>query len=214
MESIFQKDDLAKALHDNQFVVAHFYTGWCEPSMELNALMDEWVRQKKFEKVTFIAIDAEKATDIVHDLSVHAVPMIVFFRKTKFVFNIEGAHVEQIKSTINRIYYAADAEESLETRLENIINQQRIMVFLTGTPTEPQCGFTSRICKILRDANINYGFFDIMSDEEVLHGLKKYSNWPTYPQVYVDGDLVGGCDMVVDAAEAGTLGELFLSSKP
>ena len=209
MQRIANKSDFDKVLAEHPFVVAHFYTEWCEPSIQLNALIDSWVEEKYHENVFFVAVDAEKATSVVQDLSVEAVPMIVFFRNAKFVFNVEGARVEAIEGTIKRLYYASDAHEPLETRLKNIIERERIVVFLTGTPSQPQCGFTSRICEILARANISFGHFDIMTDNEVLHGLKKYSNWPTYPQVYVDGQLVGGCDIIVQADKEGTLHEIF-----
>ncbi|KNH03703.1 glutaredoxin grx [Perkinsela sp. CCAP 1560/4] len=193
----------------NAFVVAHFYTEWCEPSLQLNKLLDEWIDSNRYQKVTIVAVDAEAAQEAVRDLSIEEVPTIVFFRKGTFVFHVKGAIIKQIEEAIERIFFAADAEEPLNKRIENIIKGNRVMIFLTGSPSMPQCGFTSRVCRILEKAKVEYGYFDIMTDAEVLHGLKKYSNWPTYPQLYVDGELVGGCDIITEADASGKLNELL-----
>lgn len=70
------------------------------------------------------------------------------------------------------------------------------MVFMKGTPQEPECGFSSQLIDIMSQYNYEYGFFNIFTDEEVRQGLKEYSKWPTYPQVYVKGSLIGGLDII------------------
>ncbi|VDM28496.1 unnamed protein product [Toxocara canis] len=69
------------------------------------------------------------------------------------------------------------------------------MIFIKGTPEEPKCGFTRRALELLRSVNADFSSFDILSDEQVRQGLKEYSNWPTYPQIYLDGELIGGLDV-------------------
>ena len=75
------------------------------------------------------------------------------------------------------------------------------MVFITGTPSAPRCGFTKKVLGLLNSVNATYTYFDVMSDEELCQRLKTFSNWPTYPQVYVDGELIGGCDVCTQLAE-------------
>jgi Grx4 family monothiol glutaredoxin len=70
------------------------------------------------------------------------------------------------------------------------------MLFMKGTPSAPQCGFSRKTVAILRENGIKYGFFNILADDEVRQGLKEFSEWPTFPQVYVDGEFVGGLDIV------------------
>ena len=70
------------------------------------------------------------------------------------------------------------------------------MLFMKGTPSAPQCGFSRQTVSILREKGVRYGFFNILADDEVRQGLKEYSEWPTFPQVYVGGELVGGLDIV------------------
>ena len=79
------------------------------------------------------------------------------------------------------------------------------MLFMKGTPEAPRCGFSRRVSALLTESGRAYGTFDILGDEEVRQGLKELSDWPTYPQLYVDGELVGGCDIVEQLAQDGTL---------
>ncbi|KHJ83272.1 glutaredoxin, partial [Oesophagostomum dentatum] len=69
------------------------------------------------------------------------------------------------------------------------------MLFMKGTPDAPQCGFSKQMVGLLNDINADFGSFDILSDEEVRQGLKTYSNWPTFPQLYLDNELIGGLDV-------------------
>jgi len=70
------------------------------------------------------------------------------------------------------------------------------MLFMKGTPSAPQCGFSRQTVALLRERSIRYGFFNILADDEVRQGLKEFSDWPTFPQLYADGELVGGLDIV------------------
>ena len=85
------------------------------------------------------------------------------------------------------------------------------MLFMKGSPTEPKCGFSRKTIALLKENSIDHGYFDILTDNEVRQGLKTYSNWPTFPQLYVDSNLIGGLDIVTEMAEDGDLkGELGL----
>lgn len=77
------------------------------------------------------------------------------------------------------------------------------MLFMKGDASQPRCGFSSQIIQILNDQAIAYSTFDILSDEEVRQGLKTFSDWPTFPQLYVKGELVGGLDIVKEMIAAG-----------
>ena len=93
----------------------------------------------------------------------------------------------------------ADAEEEpLSERLQKLVGAAPVMLFMKGTPAAPQCGFSRQIVGLLRERNVRYGFFNILADDDVRQGLKEFSNWPTYPQLYVGGELVGGLDIVSD----------------
>lgn len=87
-------------------------------------------------------------------------------------------------------------EEPLNERLKKLLSAAPVMLFMKGTPAAPQCGFSRQMVGLLRERGVRYGFFNILADDEVRQGLKEYSNWPTYPQLYVGGELVGGLDIV------------------
>jgi len=98
---------------------------------------------------------------------------------------------------------------SMDDKLKQLINRHRIMLFMKGIPSSPKCGFSRKIVDILDSYSVSYDAFNILEDEEVRQGLKVYSDWPTYPQLYVDGDLVGGLDIVEEMVESGDLEELL-----
>ena len=87
----------------------------------------------------------------------------------------------------------------------------KIMLFMKGSPSEPRCGFSRTIVSLLSEYNIAYGHFDILGDEEVRQALKLYSNWKTYPQLYVDNELVGGLDVVKELHADGELSDILSS---
>jgi len=90
-------------------------------------------------------------------------------------------------------------------KLKALTNKAPIMVFMKGTRDEPRCGFSRTLVQILNEAGAKYETFDILADEEVRQNLKTYSNWPTYPQVYVKGQLIGGLDIIKEMKESGEL---------
>lgn len=90
----------------------------------------------------------------------------------------------------------ASSKEELHTRLANLVKAAPVMLFMKGTPSIPQCGFSRQLVSILRENGVKYGFFNILADEEVRQGLKEWADWPTFPQLWVGGDLVGGLDIV------------------
>lgn len=94
---------------------------------------------------------------------------------------------------------------SLEERLKKLVNSAPVMLFMKGTPDAPECGFSSKVVNALKEEGIKFGSFDIYSDEDVRQGLKTFSNWPTFPQLYYKGELIGGCDIVLDLKSNGEL---------
>mmetsp|Transcript_8951 Transcript_8951/g.39547 ORF Transcript_8951/g.39547 Transcript_8951/m.39547 type:complete len:269 (+) Transcript_8951:328-1134(+) len=96
-------------------------------------------------------------------------------------------------------------EVNLDDRLRELINQEKVMLFMKGNPQAPRCGFSTKIVDVLNENGIKYGSFDILSDDDVRQGLKKLSNWPTYPQLYSKGELIGGLDIVKELEEMGEL---------
>ncbi|PNS18179.1 Monothiol glutaredoxin-4 [Sphaceloma murrayae] len=95
----------------------------------------------------------------------------------------------------------AKAKEALNTRLSELVKAAPVMLFMKGTPSAPQCGFSRQTVSMLREKGIRYGFFNILADDDVRQGLKEFSEWPTFPQVYVGGELIGGLDILKEEFE-------------
>ncbi|PMD56347.1 monothiol glutaredoxin-like protein-3 [Hyaloscypha bicolor E] len=87
-------------------------------------------------------------------------------------------------------------KEALHKRLSSLVKAAPVMLFMKGTPSAPQCGFSRQLVALLRENSVKYGFFNILADDEVRQGLKEYADWPTFPQLWVEGELVGGLDIV------------------
>ena len=95
--------------------------------------------------------------------------------------------------------------DDIRARVEGLIKQSRVMLFMKGTRQFPACGFSNTVVQILKQEGATFETFNILSDGDVRQGLKEYSSWPTYPQLYVDGKFVGGCDIVTEMHENGEL---------
>lgn len=89
-----------------------------------------------------------------------------------------------------------DQEEEMKKRLAELVNAAPVMLFMKGTPSTPQCGFSRQLVGVLRQEGVRYGFFNILADEDVRQGLKVWADWPTFPQLWIGGELVGGLDIV------------------
>ena len=93
----------------------------------------------------------------------------------------------------------------LKKRIEDMIQSEKIFLFMKGVPQRPMCGFSAGVVQALSQLGIPYGSFDVLSDESIRQGIKEYANWPTIPQLYVKGEFIGGHDIVVQMLESGEL---------
>jgi Grx4 family monothiol glutaredoxin len=99
--------------------------------------------------------------------------------------------------------------ETLQSRIKKLVSRHKVMLFMKGLPSAPRCGFSRQIVEILDDSGVAYDAFDILEDEQVRQGLKEFSDWPTYPQLYVNGELVGGLDIVRELKDSNELEDLW-----
>lgn len=102
----------------------------------------------------------------------------------------------------------AAVRESLQDRLRKLTNMDKVVIFMKGSPSSPRCGFSSRAADILTQHGFKFSHFDILSDEDVRNGLKEFSQWQFYPQIYIRGELVGGLDILNEMAQDGSLDKL------
>lgn len=97
-----------------------------------------------------------------------------------------------------------DVTEQIKETLEN----NPIVIFMKGSPDMPQCGFSMRTAEALKDCNVEFAYVDVLSQPEIRSGLPQYSHWPTFPQVFINGELVGGCDITLELHQKGELQEM------
>lgn len=107
-----------------------------------------------------------------------------------------SAHLHATSNSATTLSSDAGKTEELNARLAELVKAAPVMLFMKGTPSSPQCGFSRQLVGILREKGVRYGFFNILADEDVRQGLKIWADWPTYPQLWVGGELVGGLDIV------------------
>jgi monothiol glutaredoxin len=97
---------------------------------------------------------------------------------------------------------------SAHDRIKKMVEDNKVFLFMKGTPDFPQCGFSMRAAAILKALDVPYDTFDVLSDAEIRSGVKEYANWPTIPQLYIEGELVGGSDILMELWENGELEKL------
>lgn len=102
-----------------------------------------------------------------------------------------------------------NTNQALNERIHALIHSSPVFLFMKGQPAMPQCGFSANVVGLLSHLGVAFKSFDILSDPEIRQGVKEYSNWPTYPQLYVKGELIGGNDIIMEMFESGELQELF-----
>ncbi len=100
-------------------------------------------------------------------------------------------------------------EQELKQYFDQLVNQQRVVLFMKGTPVFPQCGFSAAVVQILNHLETKFHGINVLEDDGLRQGIKTYSDWPTIPQLYVDGEFVGGCDIVRELFDSGELAELL-----
>lgn len=139
---------------------------------------------------------------------ISAVPTIIFLKDGSIVGKYAGSDPVEIIQTLRKATEAV-SKSPLEERLKALVNKHKFMIFIKGTPSSPRCGFTNTLLKMLQQLQIEFDYFDILSNDEIRQGLKVYSEWPTYPQIYVNGELLGGLDIFTDLHQSGQLQDIL-----
>ena len=101
----------------------------------------------------------------------------------------------------------------INKKIENLIKENEVCLFMKGTPESPQCGFSMAVSNVLRHLKVNFKGVNVLDDENLRQGIKTFSDWPTIPQLYVKKEFIGGCDIVKEMFENGDLKKLFEEKK-
>ena len=102
---------------------------------------------------------------------------------------------------------------SIQDKIHQQLSSDKIVLYMKGTPQFPQCGFSAKASQMLGACGAKFTTYDILSDPEMRQGLKEYSHWPTFPQLYVNGELVGGCDIMTELYQEGELQKLVTQAQ-
>ena len=97
----------------------------------------------------------------------------------------------------------------INKKIDNLISENEVCLFMKGTPDSPQCGFSMAVSNVLKHLNVNFKGINVLEDENLRQGIKDYSDWPTIPQLYIKKEFIGGCDIIKEMYENGELTKLL-----
>ncbi len=100
-------------------------------------------------------------------------------------------------------------EQATLDKINSQVTENPVVIYMKGSPQFPMCGFSSRAAQALADTGLPFSFVNVMDDPEIFQTLPKYADWPTFPQIYIGGELVGGCDIVLELAERNDLKQMM-----
>jgi monothiol glutaredoxin len=101
--------------------------------------------------------------------------------------------------------------EAVADRIRGEVESNEVVLFMKGTPVFPQCGFSNTVVQVLTYLGVQFKGVNVLEDDDIRHGIKEFSDWPTIPQLYVKGEFVGGCDIIREMFESGELRDYFSS---
>ncbi|CAM1507311.1 Fc.00g069520.m01.CDS01 [Cosmosporella sp. VM-42] len=221
--SIAQWEELLKSVPSTTLVIISFHAPWAAPCAQMATVLSTLTSEYPVTEpptTKWVSINAEELSDISEAYDVTAVPFLVLLRDGQVIETVSGSSALKNRPMPSPPPNGADVDtapaeeqdpekkkEELFKRLADLVKAAPVMLFMKGTPSSPQCGFSRQMVGLLRENSVKYGFFNILADDEVRQGLKEYAEWPTYPQLWIDGELVGGLDIVKE--EMGNNAEFF-----
>ncbi|CAI4230496.1 unnamed protein product [Auanema sp. JU1783] len=120
---------------------------------------------------------------------------------------------QSVRLGVRSFSSASPLTSELKTKIDNIVKTDDVVVFMKGTQKEPMCGFSRNVKLVLDYHEVKFRDFNVLEDAELREGIKTYSEWPTIPQVYVKGEFVGGCDILVQMHKEGEISDFFDGKK-
>ncbi|EKJ76443.1 hypothetical protein NXS19_001633 [Fusarium pseudograminearum] len=223
--SIPEWEQLLGSVPPTTLVIVSFHAPWAAPCAQMATVLSTLASEYPDTEpptTKWVSINAEELSDLSETYDVTAVPFLVLLRNGQVVETVSGSSAVKVRTAIETqakqsgenaaasgpngvaandavVEEEQDPEkkkEELFKRLGDLVKAAPVMLFMKGTPSSPQCGFSRQLVGLLRDNSVKYGFFNILADDEVRQGLKEFADWPTYPQLWINGELVGGLDIV------------------
>lgn len=224
------------SLPPSTLLIISFHAPWAAPCAQMATVLSTLASEYPADGSTsWVSLNAEELSDISEKYDVTAVPFLVLSKNAKVLETVSGSSAVKVRNAIETHAGKpgattagatngasagdamavdepaetdpAKAKEELTKRLEELVKAAPVMLFMKGTPSGPQCGFSRQMVALLRENSVKYGFFNILADDEVRQGLKEFADWPTYPQLWIEGELVGGLDIV--SLSSGCFSRLF-----
>ncbi|KAG7134197.1 Monothiol glutaredoxin-4 like protein [Verticillium longisporum] len=206
------------SLAPTTLLIISFHAPWAAPCAQMATVLSTLAADYPVTsppQTSWVSINAEELSDLSETYDVTAVPFLVLIRNGQVVETVSGSSAVKVRTAIEThakntgaaagapatVNGNEGAKEELFKRLADLVKAAPVMLFMKGTPNSPQCGFSRQLVAILRENFVKFGFFNILADDEVRQGLKEYADWPTFPQLWVDGELVGGLDIVKEELE-------------
>ncbi|KAG6362972.1 hypothetical protein INS49_008067 [Diaporthe citri] len=217
------------SLPPTTLLIVSFHAPWAAPCAQMATVLSTLASEYPADGSTsWVSLNAEELSDISEKYDVTAVPFLVLSKNAKVLETVSGSSAVKVRNAIEAHAGKpgataattngasaggaaavdepaetdpAKAKEELNKRLEELVKAAPVMLFMKGTPSGPQCGFSRQMVALLRENSVKYGFFNILADDEVRQGLKEFADWPTYPQLWIEGELVGGLDIVKEEIE-------------
>jgi len=225
--------DQMLAANKQFLIVVSFIAPWSENCNNTKDLTRELLSDPELKKVLFMELPAEDYPKLSLRYGIKSVPSVVFIKGEKEVERLVGGDVRNYASLVTQLANDGATVEgiptrsvegkvkvkealhvSMEDRLKALINQADVMVFMKGDPAQPRCGFSRQVVQLITEAGVPFKTFDILEDEDVRQALKDFSNWQTYPQIYVKGELIGGLDVIREMQEMGNLEGVLKGTEP
>ncbi|CAE6416300.1 unnamed protein product [Rhizoctonia solani] len=206
----------------------NFWAEWAEPCKSMNQVVEELARTNPQLLTLKIEADYKSNEDIAESFNIESVPTFLVLKGHNLLSRIDGADAPALTAAIKAHAYQAprglatsdktpeapepakkeETTEELNERMRGLMNQSKVVLFMKGNPDAPRCGFSRQTVAILQEQNVEFTHFDILTDESVRQGLKVLNNWPTFPQIIVNGELIGGLDILKDSIESGEFQEM------
>lgn len=203
----------------SKLIALYFHTPWAGPCQTMNLVVKTLAQENPL--VLFLSINADDHLEIGELFEVSAVPYFILIKSSTILKELSGADPKEFIAALNQysekpktapvasapapVAPAAAPEEelseALNERLTKLTGAAPVMLFMKGSPSSPQCGFSRQLVAILREHQVRFGFFDILKDDSVRLGLKTFSDWPTFPQLYINGEFQGGLDIIKESIE-------------
>jgi glutaredoxin-related protein len=181
----------------NKLLLVHIELEQIPVCKTLNEALLATSRDPEFmQQLAICRLNADHFYDLLNAQNVTAAPTVLFYHRTKVIDRVNGFNqsdlLKKIKYHINTIGVVQTTEiksdtdsptNNVENKIKQLLDSSSIILFMKGTPASPQCGFSRQACHLLDEHQIKFDYFDVLADQNVREGLKKYSNWNTYPQV-------------------------------